>query len=241
LGELLSPTRLGDSDRLTIGETVVAIGSPRGLQQTVTQGILSARRDPGEPPLDLLAGALQAHAAINPGNSGGPVFNARGEVIGVARAILSQSGGNEGIGLAMPINVVKRVVPELIQTGRYRHPLLGVSAIPLAQLGPAAKQQLGIPTNLKGLLVQEVSDGAEQARIRAGRGSAALGGERIATSGDIIVAIDGHPVATGGELRGYIENNTHPGDRVRVTVLRADERHELAVTLGERASARPGQ
>ena len=241
LSGVLSPASLGDSDRVIIGETVVAIGSPLGLQQTVTQGIVSARRDPGEPPLDLLGGALQTDAAINPGNSGGPVFNARGEMIGVARAILSRSGGNEGIGLAIPINVVKRVAPELIQTGRYRHPLLGVSVIPLAQLSPAAKQQLGLPTNLKGLLVQEVSGGAEQAGLRAGSRSVTLGGERIATSGDIVVAIDGHPVATGGGLRGYIENHTHPGDTVRVTVLRGGERLQLSVTLAERPSARPGQ
>jgi 2-alkenal reductase len=241
LAGVLRPATLGDSDRVTIGETVVAIGSPLGLQQTVTQGILSARRDPGEPPLDLLGGALQTDAAINPGNSGGPVFNARGEVIGVARAILSQSGGNEGIGLAIPINVVKRVAPELIQTGWYRHPLLGVAGLPLAQLSPATKQQLGIPTNLRGLLVQEVSGGAEQAGIRAASRSVTLGGEHSTTSGDIIVAIDGHPVATGGELRGYIEYHTHPGDAVTVTVWRGGQRHELVITLTERPAMRPGE
>jgi S1-C subfamily serine protease len=142
---------------------------------------------------------------------------------------------------SIPVNVVKRVGPELIQTGRYHHPLLAVAGIPLAQLSPAARQQLDIPTNLKWLLVQEVSGGAEQAGIRAGSRSVTLGGEQIAASGDIIVAIDGHPVATGGELRGYIENNTHPGDTVTVTVLRGDERHQLSVTLTERPSPRPGQ
>src|SRR5207245_10686481 len=114
----------------------------------VTEGIVSARRNPGEEsPLpsqnqsqqlpDILGGAIQTDAAINPGNSGGPLFNAEGEVIGVDSAILSQSGGNEGIGFAIPINVVKRVVPELIQNGYYRHPLLGGAPIPLSPPGTA--------------------------------------------------------------------------------------------------------
>jgi S1-C subfamily serine protease len=135
------------------------MGSPLGLQQTVTEGIVSARRNPGEEsPLgqgqgqgqqlpDILGGAIQTDAAINPGNSGGPLFNAGGQVIGVDSAILSQSGGNEGIGFAIPINVVKRVAPELIQTGRYRHPQVGVTSIALADLSPQAKQQLNIPAN----------------------------------------------------------------------------------------------
>src|SRR5581483_9904918 len=103
----------------------IAIGSPLGLQQTVTAGIVSALRSPGEDTtggsgqgVDLLGGAVQTDASINPGNSGGPLFNIGGQVIGVNSAILSQSGGNEGIGFAIPINVVKRVVPELIQNGR---------------------------------------------------------------------------------------------------------------------------
>ena len=118
--------------------------------------------------LDLLGGAIQTDAAINPGNSGGPLFNAAGQVIGVNSAILSQSGGNEGVGFAIPINVVKRVAPELIQNGRYRHPQVGVTSIPLADLSPQAKQQLGLPPTQKGLLVQQVTAGAQQAGIQAG-------------------------------------------------------------------------
>src|SRR5207237_9793999 len=159
----IKPTSLGDSDQVIIGETAVAIGSPLGLQQTVTEGIISARRNPGEEssvpgnPLDLLGGAIQTDAAINPGNSGGPLFNASGQVIGVNSAILSQSGGNEGVGFAIPINVVKRVAAELIQNGRYRHPQVGVSSLALTDLSPQAKQQLGIPANQKGLLLEHVA------------------------------------------------------------------------------------
>jgi len=236
----ITPVTLGDSDEVAIGETAIAIGSPLGLQQTVTEGIVSARRDPGdESPLpgqqlDLLGGAIQTDAAINPGNSGGPLFNAEGKVIGVDSAILSQSGGNEGIGFAIPINVVKRVVPELIQNGYYRHPLLGVTTIPLSQLGPAARQELGLAANQNGLLVVNATDGAQQAGIQAGSGQITLGSQRIPTGGDVIVAVDGHAVSTGGDLRALIENNKHPGDTVTVTVLRNGQRLDLAVTLGER-------
>src|SRR3977135_3111822 len=185
---------MGDSEQVTIGETAVAIGSPLGLQQTVTEGIVSARRNPGEEAptpgnqLDLLCGAIQTDAAINPGNSGGPLFNASGQVIGVNSAILSQSGGNEGVGFSIPINVVKRVAPELIQNGRYRHPQVGVSSIALADLSPQAKQQLGLQPTQKGLLVQQVTAGAQEAGIQAGTRRVTLGNEVIVAGGDIIVA-----------------------------------------------------
>jgi 2-alkenal reductase len=236
----IKPVTLGDSDQVIIGETAVAIGSPLGLQQTVTEGIISARRNPGEESqvpgntLDLLGGAIQTDAAINPGNSGGPLFNAAGQVIGVNSAILSQSGGNEGVGFSIPINVVKRVAPQLIQNSRYRHPQVGVSSIALADLSPQGKQQLGIQPNQKGLLVQQATAGAQQAGIQAGSRRVSVGGETILAGGDIIVAIDGQPVATGGDLRGYIENNKHPGDTVTVTVLRNGQRQEFTVTLTER-------
>jgi S1-C subfamily serine protease len=236
----IKPTSLGDSDQVIIGETAVAIGSPLGLQQTVTEGIVSARRNPGEEAsvpgnsLDLLGGAIQTDAAINPGNSGGPLFNGSGQVIGVTSSILSQSGGNEGVGFAIPINVVKRVAPELIQTGHYRHPQIGVSSIPLADLSPQAKQQLGLPATQKGLLVQQVTAGAQQAGLKAGTRRVNLAGEAIVTGGDIIVAIDGQSVTTGGDLRGWIENTKHPGDISTVTVLRDGERQDFQVTLTER-------
>jgi 2-alkenal reductase len=132
------------------------------LQQTVTQGIVSAKRNPedalqGPAQIDLLGGAIQTDAAINPGNSGGPLFDIGGQVMGVDSAILSQSGGNEGIGFAIPSNVVMRVVPELIQNGRYRHPLIGVVALPLSLIGPGARQLLGLSPTDQGLLVIESS------------------------------------------------------------------------------------
>jgi S1-C subfamily serine protease len=236
----LQPITLGDSDQVRIGEQAIAIGSPLGLQQSVTAGIVSALRSPGEDSqvpgqqLDLLGGAVQTDAAINPGNSGGPLFNSTGQVIGVNTAILSQSGGNEGIGFAIPVNVVKRVVPELIENGRYAHPLIGVTSISLSAIGQGVKQQLGLPTNQKGLLVQEVSAGAAQAGIRGGTRVVGVGGDQLRVGGDIIVAVDGRPVATGGDLRAYVENTRRSGDTVVVTVLRDGQHVDLPVTLTER-------
>jgi 2-alkenal reductase len=240
VGDRIKPVTLGDSEQVTIGETTIAIGSPLGLQQTVTEGIVSARRNPGEESpvpgnqLDLLGGAIQTDAAINPGNSGGPLFNAAGQVIGVNSAILSQSGGNEGVGFSIPINAVKRVAPELIQNSKYRHPQLGVSTIALSDLSPQAKQQLGLQPTQKGLLVEQVTAGAQQAGIQAGSRHVVLGNQAILTGGDIIVATDGRAVATSGELRGLIENSKHPGDAAVVTVLRNGQRQDITVTLSER-------
>ncbi len=240
IGDRIKPITMGDSEQVIIGETAIAIGSPLGLQQTVTEGIVSARRNPGEESavpgnqIDLLGGAIQTDAAINPGNSGGPLFNAAGQVIGVNSAILSQSGGNEGVGFAIPINVVKRVAPELIQTGHYRHPQVGVSSIALADLSPQAKQQLGLAPNQKGLLVQQVTAGAQEAGIRPGSRRVTVGNQTILTGGDLIVAVDGQSVATGGDLRGWIENQRHPGDAVTISVLRDGQRQDVQVTLSER-------
>ncbi len=243
IGDRIKPVTLGDSDQVTIGETAIAIGSPLGLQQTVTEGIVSARRNPletsavpGTQIADLLGGAIQTDAAINPGNSGGPLFDANGLVIGVNSTILSQSGGNEGVGFSIPINVVKRVAPELIQSGHYRHPQLGVSTIALQDMSPQLKQQLGIAANQQGLLVEQVTAGAQDAGIQAGTRRVQAGNQVILVGGDIIVAIDGQRVTTGGDLRGWIENTKHPGDTTTVTVVRNNQRVDVQVTLTERPS-----
>jgi S1-C subfamily serine protease len=237
-GVTLKPVRLGDSDQTSPGEDAIAIGSPLGLEQTVTSGIVSAVRSPTDETisgqLQLLGGAIQTDAAINPGNSGGPLFNADGEVIGVNTAILSGTGGNIGIGFAIPVNVVRRVVPALIASGCYRHPLIGVVTVPLSALGQALKRELGIPQEQNGLIVQEVSQGAAQAGLRAGTRRVQVGlGQALLVGGDIIVAIDGLPVAGGGQLRAYIENNKRPGETVTITVLRDGERRDIPVTLSE--------
>jgi 2-alkenal reductase len=238
--DLLQPATLGDSDNVTIGSTAIAMGSPLGLQQTVTEGIVSAIRNPLEDSIaeqiELLGGVVQTDAAINPGNSGGPLFNAAGEVIGINVAILSGSGGNIGIGFAIPVDVVKRVAPELIQNGCYRHPYLGVTTIALSRLGTGLKQQLGIPPNQMGLLVQESSAAAAQAGIRGGTQTLAVGssGVTLQTGGDLILAVDGRPLASAGELRAYVENTKRPGDTITVTISRDGQEQPVQVQLRQR-------
>jgi S1-C subfamily serine protease len=244
ISDRIKPVTLADSDQVVIGQTAIAVGSPLGLQQTVTEGIVSARREPGDVSeaalqLELLGGAIQTDAAINPGNSGGPLFNSAGQVIGVDSAILSQSGGNEGIGFAIPSNTARRVVPELIETGHYRHPFLGITAIPLSLIGPGTRQQLGVAANQKGVLVLDSSGPAAQAGIQGGNRPVVINGEQLRAGGDIIVAVDGQPVTTAGELRAYIENNKHPGNMVTVTIERNGQRMDVVVTLAERPPSTP--
>ena len=238
--DLLKPATLGDSERIEIGEEAIAIGSPLGLQQTVTSGVVSAVRLPSEEIVGgepiLLGGAVQTDAAVNPGTSGGPLFNAAGAVIGVNTAGLSPAGGNIGLNFAIPINVVKRVVPELIAHGCYRHPLIGISAVPLAQIGPAAKRELGVGGGQTGLLVQEVSAGAAEAGIRGGDRVLMLGGAQLRAGGDVVVAVDGRAVTSGGELRAYVENTKRPGDTVRLAVVRDGQPRDVQVRLSERPS-----
>jgi 2-alkenal reductase len=238
----VEPVQLGDSDALRIGEPAVAIGSPLGLRQTVTQGIVSALRAPGEEsasgPIGLLAGAVQTDAPINPGNSGGPLFNAAGDVVGVNTAIITSSGGSDGLGLAIPINVVKRIVPDLIQFGKYRHPDLGVSGIPISALGQLARRQLGVPDGVEdGVLVLQVSDTARQAGVQLGNTPVVVGALRALAGADIVVAVDGHPVGTPGELRGIVDTTRRPGDTVTLTVARGGQNVDIAVQLGERAAS----
>jgi len=238
----IEPVQLGDSDGLRIGEPAVAIGSPLGLRQTVTQGIVSALRAPGEEsatgPIGLLGGAVQTDAPINPGNSGGPLFDATGRVVGVNTAIITSSGGSEGLGLAIPINVVKRIVPDLIQYGQYRHPELGVSGIPVSALGQLARRQLGIPESIEdGVLVLQVSDAARQAGVQVGTTPVVVGALRAMAGGDIVVAVDGRPVGTPGELRGIIDTTRRPGDTVTLTIARGGQQVEVPVQLGERAAS----
>ncbi len=238
--DLLKPVGLGDSDHVIIGEDAIAMGSPLGLPLSVTSGIVSALRTPGDEAttsLELLGGAIQTDAAINPGNTGGTLFNAEGELIGVNTAILSTTGSSIGVGFAIPANVVKRVVPELIQHGCYRHPIVGVATIPLALFSQAGRQQLGLPPNQAGLLVQESSAGAQQAGIRAGSQVLNLGEVQLRVGGDVIIAIDGREVSTGGDLRAYIENARRVGDTVTLTVLRDGQRQDVSVTLAQRPSA----
>ncbi len=236
-----APLELGDSSSLRVGQRVVAIGNPFGLQGTMTMGIVSAlgRTLQGR----AVSGGtysnpeiIQTDAPINPGNSGGPLLDYQGLVVGVNTAIRTTGYTNSGIGFAVPVNTVKRIVPHLIEEGYYRYPYLGIYSerLTLAQLAV----ELDLPTT-QGVLVAGVSEGgpAERAGIRGGDQTIAVFGESVTIGGDIITAIDGYPVANFQDLVAYLIRETEVGQTVVLTIIRENEELEIPVTLGER----PGQ
>jgi len=209
----LRPVTLGDSDKLRVGDWVVAIGNPFGLAQTVTAGIVSAKgRVIGAGPYDSF---IQTDAAINPGNSGGPLFNAKGEVIGINTAIYSQSGGNNGIGFAIPINMVRSVFDELRKNGHVRRARLGVQ---IRDIDRETMEALDMD-NRKGALVARVEGGsaADKAGIKAG---------------DVIVGLNGEEINSAHDLPMRIAKQK-PGKRVQVQIFRDGKRLSVPVELEE--------
>jgi serine protease Do len=204
---------LGDSDALEVGEAVMAVGNPFGLDQTVTTGIVSAKeRFIGSGPFDDF---IQTDASINPGNSGGPLVDARGAVVGINTAIFSQTGGSVGIGFAIPINLAKDVLPQLRDRGRVVRGYLGVSVVPVTE---DVLKEGRLPAR-RGAIVAEVS----------GRSPAAAAGLE---AGDIIVAIGDHEIRDPLDLTRRVAS-TAPGTRTRVTVVRDGARRTIDVTLGQ--------
>jgi S1-C subfamily serine protease len=221
---------IGDSKSLVVGQKVYAIGNPFGLSGTMTRGIISSIRSlKGQ--RGFIDEAIQTDAAINPGNSGGPLLNARGQVIGINTMILT--GGVEqsaGIGFAIPINTAKAVLDDLVHLGRVRRPEMGVRTIPI---GPDLADQMGLAAGA-GLLIVEVVPGsaADRAGLRGGTERAYLGNAPIMIGGDLLVAIDGQPVADQQDL-SHVMQNHHSGDTVTVTVYRGKKRMDLKLVLGE--------
>jgi S1-C subfamily serine protease len=242
----LHPLALGDSDQLKVGQEVVAIGNPFGLDGTMTTGIVSALGRTLDSVHSSPSGGtftagdiIQTDAAINPGNSGGPLFNLQGEVIGINRAIRTSNFTttgepvNSGIGFAISINIVKRVAPEIIQNGKYDYPYLGIFSLPEENMSLPVIEALGLK-NYTGAYVTDVTPGgpADQAGLRAGDQSTSI--EGLEAGGDLIIAIDGHTVRRFDDLLRYLINNKSPGDQVVLTVLRGDQQLALTVTLDKR-------
>jgi S1-C subfamily serine protease len=229
----LKPLKLGNSSNLKIGEQIIAVGNPFELAGSVTLGIVSqkGRLLPTERGY-LIPGIIQIDAAVNPGNSGGPLLNSRGEVVGVTTAIESMTGEFAGIGYAISSNIVARVVPVLIEKGRYRHSYLGITGI---ELNSAIAEAIGIKVK-QGFLVTNVSPGspAANAGIRAGNRTMTISGQRIVVGGDVIVAINGVPVKSLDDILTYLVEKTSPGDKVTLTVIRDGSLIDITVTLGER-------
>lgn len=216
-GRALPAARIGNSDAVQVGEWAIAIGAPFGLETTVTSGIISARgRDLGDPRHQLQR-FLQTDAAINPGNSGGPLLNIRGEVIGINSVIATESGGYEGIGFALPINIAASAYNQIIQTGKVSRGAIGITFGRLAQ--PDLLKAYGVA---EGVFVQTVSPGgpAEKAGIQPG---------------DVVIALNGKPVRDGDDLVGRVAGMT-PGTTAEVTVLREDKKKDFKLTIGDRAA-----
>jgi S1-C subfamily serine protease len=229
----LHPLALGDSSKVEVGDPVVAIGNPFGLDRTVTTGIVSALQRQIQAPNGFsISHVIQTDAAINPGNSGGPLIDASGRVIGINSQI--QTGGNRGnvgIGFAVPVNTARDVVRQLIERGEVEHAYLGISGGSItADLARALK----LPVD-RGVLVNEVVEGgpAEEAGLRGGDTSATIEGARIKLGGDVITEVDGERV-TGMEEVIEAVNAASPGERMKLTVHRGDSTKEIIVTLGVR-------
>ena len=229
---VLTPLRLGDSSEVEVGDAVVAIGSPFGLEQTVTSGIVSALdRQMTAPNEFSINDSIQTDAAINHGNSGGPLLDARGRVIGVNAQIESESGGNDGVGFAIPSNTVRSIVSQLVETGAVEHAYLGVGA----QTIPASvAEELDL---VEGVELTEVRSDtpAQRAGLRAATGSRLVDGQSYPTGGDVITAIDGKKVTSSEELQSVIDAHK-PGDTVSITFVRDGDSRTVRVQLASRPS-----
>jgi S1-C subfamily serine protease len=237
----LTPLPLGNSDEMRVGDPVVAIGNPFGLDRTVTAGIVSAiQRAITAPNGYTIDHVIQTDAAINHGNSGGPLLNRRGQVIGVNAQIetgSSGNGGNVGVGFAIPSNTVKNVIAQLIREGRVDRAFIGISATPITR-DLARVFRLPVP---KGLLVQSVQpgSGAASSGLKAGTTQVVLAGESYRLGGDIIVQADKFPVASLDRLRDVVASKK-PGDKLRLVVYRNGKRTIVSVKLGRQPTARSG-
>ena len=217
------PLPIGESADLQVGQKVFAIGNPFGLDFTLTTGVVSALDRELPSKRGAIRGLIQTDAAINPGNSGGPLLDSAGRLIGVNTAIYSPSGSNAGIGFAVPVDAVNRVVPQLIANGHYAPPVLGVSLDPRADAMAAQRGLLGAV-----VLGVEPGSPAERAGIRPAR----LTPEGGLVPGDAIVALDGRAVAGSGELIEALDGHD-AGDTVSLLLLRDGESVEVQATLAE--------
>jgi S1-C subfamily serine protease len=236
----LSPVPLGDSGAVVVGEPVAAIGSPFGNETSLSVGVVAATERSIESLTSSydLVDAIQTDAPINRGNSGGPMFDARGRVIGINAQIRSESGNAEGVGFAVPINSAKRSMEQLIDSGRVRYAWLGVST---QTVTPKLADHFDFRAD-RGAAVQTVVDGgpAAKAGLHGGGREEDFRGILFRPGGDLIVAIDGHRVASAEDVVRVITEQLFPGQRTRLTVLRGSKRLVISVELGERPLKPPG-
>jgi putative serine protease PepD len=227
--EGLTIVPLGDSDKLDVGQKVLAIGNPFGLDRTLTTGVISGLQRPirsvpvpGAPNGRIIEGAIQTDASINPGNSGGPLLDKFGKMIGINSQILSRSGGSVGVGFAIPVSIAKRIIPQLIQFGEVRRPKLGVNGVGVAQ----ASRQINLPVE-KGLLLITVAAGSPAGN--AGLRGLSRTGDDTAI-GDIITSIDGQPIEDLDDLYRVLDKKQF-GDTIQVEVFRGGKTLNIPIKL----------
>ncbi|MFY9611765.1 MAG: trypsin-like peptidase domain-containing protein [Blastocatellia bacterium] len=231
----LTPVKLGSSQGLLVGQKVLAIGNPFGLQRTLTTGIISGLERPlrDSAARRTINGAIQTDAAINPGNSGGPLLNSKGEMIGINTAIQASAGGGSiGIGFAVPVDIAKRIIPEIISKGYVARPWLGVTTMPL---NPRIARAFELPSS-EGIIVGDVyrGSGAAAAGLRGATIRESIwGGVSLQQLGDVILAVGGRKVANTDDLQSAMQDKK-PGETVEVEVFRDRKRVTVAVRLSER-------
>ena len=234
----LNPIDLGDSSEVLVGQLAIAIGSPFGQEFTMTSGIVSAvgRTIRSGFSQFTVPEVIQTDAPINPGNSGGPLLDRHGRVMGINTQIISRSGSNAGVGLAVPINIAKMVVPALIEDGKYEYSWLGISGGPVR---PHVVQLMDLPEGTEGALVITVrEDGpAADGGLTGSDRTEVVNGIQYALGGDTITGIDGSKVRDMTDLIVYLTNNTRPGDEIMLEVIHQDGTSEdLQIVLGTRPS-----
>jgi S1-C subfamily serine protease len=236
----LTPIPLGNSDALRVGDSVVAIGNPFGLDRTVTAGIVSAlQRDIQAPNGFTIGKAIQTDAPINSGNSGGPLLNTRGEVVGVNSQIRTDGSGegNVGIGFAVPINTVKQVVHELMRTGRVEHAYVGIS---MQAIDENLAETFRLPVD-EGVLITQVQPGspAAEAGLRGSTRSVVIDGQTYQLGGDIVTKVDGQEVTSPDDVQSIVMAK-EPGDSLTLEIHRGEEQRTVSVTLGRQPTQTQG-
>jgi serine protease Do len=241
--DMLNPVTMADSTQVKVGEIAIAIGNPYGFEGSMTVGNVSGvGRDLPSSQVDQNSGAtysipeiIQTDASINPGNSGGVLVNDQGQVIGVTSALESASGSSSGIGFAIPAEIVSKVVPELIKSGKYEHPYLGISG---TDMSPDIAQAMNLPAETRGAMVIQVTDGgpASKAGLLGSNDTVTINGVQGTVGGDVVTAIDGHTINSMSDIIAYLAVNTQVGQTVTLTILRDGQNQTVDVALGSRPS-----
>jgi serine protease Do len=241
--DALHPVQLADSTQVKVGELAIAIGNPFGLQNTMTQGIISAlgRTLPTEANATggltySIPDIIQTDAPINPGNSGGVLVDDTGKVIGVTAAIESSTNSSAGIGFVIPSQIVQKVVPALIETGHYDQPWIGISGTTLV---PDLATAMGLQSDQRGILVVDVTSGspADKAGLQGSTQQVTINGQTALVGGDVIVGVDGQPVKSFEDLIAYLANSTEVGQTITLSVLRNGNETQIDLTLAARPSS----